>query len=818
MAKYFKQKLIFLGIIIAIFSMPSFAHGQSNIDWSKTNQYCTTWTQDTNNLIQDNTRKTGRICYPTQERCDAGVKELKKQWEGSVFMDGLLGQTTTQFTECVIVRNAEISEMIRPTAETLVSTPGKCNSLTNFSPIACIKLVSAFSVALILWIMSWILTAANQIFNLSVYISIEKFSGYANTDSIKFIWGLGRDLANVFFIFILMYIAIATIIQKSGIDTKKMVVRLIVTALLINFSIIIPKVIIDVGNSLAIVFYKNMGTPGSNGVPDIGTTLVKNAGPQQFYKGGLELGSSADELQVIDWSTIIITGLGTVILMGILCYVLLIAAYLFFFRTITLIILIATSSLVFFSQIIPNELGLNQWNQWFRSLIKETFFAPAFLFMFYLVLKVATETSPEISQGWIDNIFKFILLVGLSLGSIMVARKMATESGKLASQIKNQTRDKLATVGKYGGGSVARNTVGRLANKFADSDWAKNKATNNPNTYGRIRDISTTIGNAKFGSKKGYVDSSKSRGETLKKRLDGLDNEQKARYISNMNSGDRNTLYQQGLGDEDRSKIEGAAIGAAGVEATIAGTNARTAYLTKYPGDTTGADLAEKNAKEAHIVNATEFITSQRKNLSGEEKTKTYVQRIKGAKTGADKIKLLSELSSNEKELKAVIKGLDEPNLVKIKNDTSFGSDANIKKAVEDKIGGMDASETEKIEKEEKKQKEKQEISERKSIIDLINTEILAGTSSTLTSEINKLSKGDMNNLSKESIDHIANRSDMLNKMKPEALIALYKNPRLTDHDALLGKFDAIANNRIPGVTPSNSIIAINKGPAMLIT
>ena len=60
-------------------------------------------------------------------------------------------------------------------------------------------------------------TVASQIFNISLQITINDFSSLANSEAVKFIWGIGRDIADVFFLFILMYIAIATIIDKAGI-------------------------------------------------------------------------------------------------------------------------------------------------------------------------------------------------------------------------------------------------------------------------------------------------------------------------------------------------------------------------------------------------------------------------------------------------------------------------------------------------------------------------------------------------------------------------------------------------------------------------
>src|SRR3989338_10302 len=67
-------------------------------------------------------------------------------------------------------------------------------------------------------------------------------------------WKTIRDVANMGFIFVLLYAAIQTILG-IGSDTKKLIVNIIVVAILINFSLFFTKVVIDASNILAITFY-----------------------------------------------------------------------------------------------------------------------------------------------------------------------------------------------------------------------------------------------------------------------------------------------------------------------------------------------------------------------------------------------------------------------------------------------------------------------------------------------------------------------------------------------------------------------------------
>src|SRR4051812_35738977 len=68
--------------------------------------------------------------------------------------------------------------------------------------------------------------------------------------AINVTWTAVRDVANMLFIFALLYTAIMTIFGKG--DYKRTILNLIIAALLINFSLFFTKVIIDAANLLSL--------------------------------------------------------------------------------------------------------------------------------------------------------------------------------------------------------------------------------------------------------------------------------------------------------------------------------------------------------------------------------------------------------------------------------------------------------------------------------------------------------------------------------------------------------------------------------------
>ncbi|MBU3924418.1 hypothetical protein KJ854_00600, partial [Patescibacteria group bacterium] len=61
-------------------------------------------------------------------------------------------------------------------------------------------------------------------------------------------WTIFRDIANLFFILILLFIALGTIVRSQSYNLKNLLPKLIIAVFLINFSNVIAGAIIDFGN------------------------------------------------------------------------------------------------------------------------------------------------------------------------------------------------------------------------------------------------------------------------------------------------------------------------------------------------------------------------------------------------------------------------------------------------------------------------------------------------------------------------------------------------------------------------------------------
>ena len=94
-------------------------------------------------------------------------------------------------------------------------------------------------------------------------------------------WGLMRDITNMVFIFAMLYIAIATILQLgAGRNTKALIMNIVLVALFVNFSLFLAQVVIDGANLLAIEFYSAL-SGGANG-QGLAAIFLAGFNPQQL--------------------------------------------------------------------------------------------------------------------------------------------------------------------------------------------------------------------------------------------------------------------------------------------------------------------------------------------------------------------------------------------------------------------------------------------------------------------------------------------------------------------------------------------------------
>src|SRR3990167_6276126 len=206
--------------------------------------------------------------------------------------------------------------------------------------------------------------------------------------ALSYVAGLIDFAINLGFVLGIIVIAFATILRVESYGMKQILWKLVVAALLVNFSLVIAGAFISVSNTVADVFLD--ATTADN----LSNALANAMQPQKFLKVKADSDPSA-------WS-FITGGLSAVIkfltsLLFILIFTFLtILAFLTLFvlllvRIIFLILLLIVSPVVWLLWIFPHT--QKYWTQWWEQFIRWNIFAPAVLFFVYLTVVTAKNKT-----------------------------------------------------------------------------------------------------------------------------------------------------------------------------------------------------------------------------------------------------------------------------------------------------------------------------------------------------------------------------------------------------------------------------------------
>tara|TARA_Y100000310_G_scaffold135656_1_gene134519 strand:- start:1278 stop:4253 length:2976 start_codon:yes stop_codon:yes gene_type:complete len=306
--------------------------------------------------------------------------------------------------------------------------------------------------------------AAFVIWILGVYqeVGITPSAGCVETggptpDAICTGWNFSRDFVNMFFILVLAFIGLSTILRLATYEAKKILPSLIIITLLINFSGVLVAFVVDMGNILTNFFISqaNLATGFDTEVSFL--TEVDSA-----YKGGSSDPSYFAGLMSRAAVSSIFYIIATLIYLAI--------ALLFFFRIIILWVLTILAPFAFLSYIFPST-RKSAWNTWLKNLIQWSFIGVPIGFFMYLSsslmdAKILADQSQVIGGNMgslLGSMFSPMLSLAMLGIGVLIALKFAPAGA-----------DKIMNYGKRGGMMAARGTAFgmKLAGKYAGRKMA----------------------------------------------------------------------------------------------------------------------------------------------------------------------------------------------------------------------------------------------------------------------------------------------------------------------------------------------------------
>lgn len=359
------------------------------------------------------------------------------------------------------------------------------------------------------------------LFLFTFIIQISAYNGYLDATAVNVGWVMVRDMTNMLFVIVLLMIAFGTILGIEQYEWKKLMVKFVLAAILVNFSRLICGILIDISQLVMTTFINGIvATSGGNLINAFQLTGIINLNsavkPNELTSPGI----FAASVMAMVFSAV------TLYTIGIFAFIL--AA-----RLIRLWVLIVLSPMAFVLSIIPSTQSAS--GRWWSEMMDNLVTGPVILFFIWLSFvtvgsgSVNTEISDnaanQIGQqyvirngstieadkfggaqfagvgdamGW-NQMASFIIAVGMLIAGAQVAESIGGSSGSALSGVSDFAK-KVGTIasgvaaGKwlYGKGAQGASAIGggiKAGAKYAALDllpvrhyanqaklWAQNQA------------------------------------------------------------------------------------------------------------------------------------------------------------------------------------------------------------------------------------------------------------------------------------------------------------------------------------------------------
>ncbi len=277
-------------------------------------------------------------------------------------------------------------------------------------------------------------------------ILIASYQNFIGSEAVILGWVIVRDIANMFFVVVLMIIAFGTILHVENYNYKKWLPKLILMAILINFSKTICGILIDIAQVAMMTFvnaFKDIG--GANltdmlGIAKIVKISKDSAGDISNVVGAYVLGM----LYLLVAIVVIVT-----------------MAFILAMRLVMIWIYVVLSPLAYLLAAFPG--GQKYSSQWWSEFTKNLIVGPVLAFFIWLSLaalggtndfiktispadisqannqvnkEVSTDTNikPELTTeaSTPAALIKFIVGIGMLVGGLMISQEIGGAAGKIA--------------------------------------------------------------------------------------------------------------------------------------------------------------------------------------------------------------------------------------------------------------------------------------------------------------------------------------------------------------------------------------------------
>ncbi|MEA2065093.1 MAG: hypothetical protein U9O66_02240, partial [Patescibacteria group bacterium] len=277
------------------------------------------------------------------------------------------------------------------------------------------------------------------------FAGIVSFNNFINAEPVIIGWEIIRDICNMGFVIVLLIIAIASILQIQTYHYRTWLPKLVLMAILINFSKLICGILIDASQIVTLTFASGIQQIGAGNFFDaLGINHLLNSNISEMYNSKeAEKGEAAGG--EINGLSIAVTILLALVVAFIALIVITAITLIFIIRIVALWILIILSPFAYLFSASP--LGHQYASQWWQKFSQWVITGPVMLFFIWLSLSTiknltsgmfsimeegAVPTVGLAEIGSPETMGAFILACVMLMASLIVAQQLGGYAAKIA--------------------------------------------------------------------------------------------------------------------------------------------------------------------------------------------------------------------------------------------------------------------------------------------------------------------------------------------------------------------------------------------------
>jgi len=313
---------------------------------------------------------------------------------------------------------------------------------------------------------------------LNIFAKFAQFNNFLGVTAVEEGWKLVRDLCNMFFIVILLVISFATILKLESYSYKKWLGKLVIAAILINFSKTITGFLIGFSQVIMLTFVSAFkdAVAGNLAQGLHLTDMMKVSYDNEGNPGAG--GDTLDSMAVVGALALALA------LLTVFAVVMLIMIVVLVGRIVTLWVLVILSPIAYLLQASP--FGEKYAKQWWQEFGKNLVSGPVLAFFLWLAfltiqrsgergvadMRASDNTSSAEEPEFITGISKTSYLMDyiVTIALLLAAIKLTQSMGVIGSSFAGKMQQNLGSLGK----KVALGSTLGLA-KYTDRKWGSSK-------------------------------------------------------------------------------------------------------------------------------------------------------------------------------------------------------------------------------------------------------------------------------------------------------------------------------------------------------